>query len=161
MTIKAERYKAVSTGQAARYCFVTSYTIVNWIKSEGLKAQRTAGGQYRIFVGDLRQFMIRSGMRTALLDEEMGIRPYCWEFHCKVGCGVVEESLHQAICVDCLVRRSGASNCYQLHGLLPTDKRLNQDCLNCEYFHIWGPDADKEKSSRKPTETEPPEKRGA
>ena len=59
---------AVSTGQAARYCFVTSDTIVNWIKAGHLAAQRTAGGQYRILIADLRSFMQSRGMSNRLMD---------------------------------------------------------------------------------------------
>jgi excisionase family DNA binding protein len=47
----------LTTGQAARYCLVSPDTIVKWIKAENLPAQRTIGGQFRIFVNDLRQFM--------------------------------------------------------------------------------------------------------
>jgi excisionase family DNA binding protein len=123
---------AFSTGQAARYCYVTSYTIVNWIQMGRLKAQRTAGGQYRIRVGDLRQFMRKNGMRTDLLEEEQNIRPYCWEFHCQPG----QEG---SACEDCLVRRSGAENCFELRDVIPRKGCLFDDCRNCEYYRIWGP----------------------
>jgi hypothetical protein len=43
---------------------ITSYTIVNWIHTRALKAQKTAGGQYRIRLGDLRDFMRANDMRT-------------------------------------------------------------------------------------------------
>ena len=72
---------AVTSGQAARYCFVTSDTILNWIKANCLPAQRTMGGQYRILVEDLRHFMSRHGMSAELLDSEMETRSYCWEVH--------------------------------------------------------------------------------
>ena len=72
---------AFSTGQAARYCFVTADTILNWINSGSLTAQRTVGGQYRIRSQDLLAFMRDHGMSTELLESEMGIRPHCWEFH--------------------------------------------------------------------------------
>jgi excisionase family DNA binding protein len=123
---------ALSTGQAARYCYVTSYTIVNWIHTRALKAQKTAGGQYRIRLGDLRDFMRANDMRTDLLEEEKGIRPYCWEFHCRPGEVV-------AACEKCLVRRSGAENCYELRSVIPLSDCLFQECTSCEYYRIWGP----------------------
>jgi excisionase family DNA binding protein len=126
------RELALSTGQAARYCYVTSYTIVNWIHSRRLRAQKTAGGQYRIRVGDLREFMRANDMRTDLLEEEKDIRPYCWEFHCQPG----EES---AACESCLVRRSGAENCYELRSVISLSGCLFQECASCEYYKIWGP----------------------
>jgi excisionase family DNA binding protein len=129
---KPDRALALSTGQAARYCYVTSDTIVNWIQTRRLMAQKTAGGQYRIRVGDLREFMRASDMRTDLLEEEQGIRPYCWEFHCQPG----EEV---SACDDCLIRRSGAENCYELRGMIPQSKFLFQECTSCEYYQIWGP----------------------
>jgi excisionase family DNA binding protein len=126
------RESALSTGQAARYCYVTSYTIVNWIQTRKLQAQKTAGGQYRIRVGDLREFMRANDMRTDLLEEEQGIRPYCWEFHCRLG----EET---SACEDCPVRRSGAENCYELRRAIPLSESLFEECTSCEYYKIWGP----------------------
>lgn len=124
--------RALSTGQAARYCYVTSYTIVNWIHSGKLNAQRTAGGQYRIRLGELREFMRETEMPTDLLDEEANVRPYCWEFHCQLG-----EQL--SVCDDCLVHRSGAEHCYELRGEVSLAKCLIHDCTNCEYYQTWGP----------------------
>jgi excisionase family DNA binding protein len=126
------RELALSTGQAARYCYVTSYTIVNWIHTRRLQAQKTAGGQYRIRLGDLREFMRANDMRTDLLEEEKGIRPYCWEFHCQPG----EKN---SPCDNCLVRRSGAEYCYELRNVIPLSGCLFQECESCEYFKIWGP----------------------
>jgi excisionase family DNA binding protein len=126
------RELALSTGQAARYCYVTSYTIVNWIHTRRLRAQKTAGGQYRIRLGDLREFMRANDMRTDLLEEEKGLRPYCWEFHCQPG----EEV---SPCDNCLVRRSGAEYCYELRRVIPLSGCLFQECTSCEYYKIWGP----------------------
>lgn len=123
---------ALSTGQAARYCYVTSYTIVNWIRTGKLKAQKTAGGQYRIRVGELREFMRGNDMRTDLLEEEQNIRPYCWEFHCQPG----EEI---PACERCLVHRSGAENCYELRRVIPSTECLFDDCTSCGYYQTWGP----------------------
>src|SRR3990172_4938117 len=66
---------ALTTGEAARHCLVTPDTIANWIASGHLPAQRTRGGQYRIRVEDLRAFMAAHGMRTDLLDEDLGLSP--------------------------------------------------------------------------------------
>ena len=123
---------ALSTGQAARYCYVTSYTIVNWIRAGKMKAQKTAGGQYRIRLGDLRKFMRETEMPTDLLDEEESVRPYCWEFHCEQG-----EQL--SACDDCLVHRSGTERCYELRGEVPLSECLLHDCTKCEYYQTWGP----------------------
>ncbi len=127
--------QALSTGQAARFCYVTSETILNWIRSSRLKAQRTAGGQHRILLEDLRDFMHESGMSTALLDTEKGIRPYCWEFHCRVTARDSRPS--REVCELCLVNRSGTLNCWELHGLLPVTRRRFDRCLDCEYCRSW------------------------
>jgi excisionase family DNA binding protein len=131
--VKRDRELALSTGQAARYCYVTSYTIVNWIRTGKLKAQKTAGGQYRICVGDLCKFMRANNMRTDLLEEEQHIRPYCWEFNCQPG----DEGFGR--CEGCLVYRSGAENCYELRGVIPASECLFDDCTSCEYYQTWGP----------------------
>jgi excisionase family DNA binding protein len=129
------RIEAVSTGQAARFCYVTPETIVNWIRSSRLKAQRTAGGQYRIPLDALRAFMIERGMDTGLLDAEQDIRPYCWEYHCQLDARYGTPSL--GVCDACLVHRSGTLNCWELHGLLPLTARKVDRCEDCEYHRAW------------------------
>ncbi len=128
--------QAFSTGQAARFCYVTSETILNWIRSNRLKAQRTAGGQYRILLDDLREFMHESGMSTALLDTEKGVRPYCWEFHCQVTARYNRSS--REVCEGCLAHRSGTLYCWELHGLLPVTRRRFDRCIECDYYRSWG-----------------------
>jgi len=103
MTAKAV---GVTTGQAARYCLVSPDTIVNWIKAENLPAQRTIGGQFRILVDDLRQFMVHNNMNTALLDEELQYRPYCWEFRRGPR---AQGSPPGSTCRACPVTRGGAN----------------------------------------------------
>lgn len=126
---------AFSTGQAARFCYVTSETILNWVRSNQLRAQRTAGGQYRIRLEDLRTFMVENGMSTALLDAEKDVRPYCWEFHCQVTAQYGHSPMGP--CAECLVHRSGTLNCWELHGLLPVTRRRGDACDECEYCATW------------------------
>ncbi|MEW6364008.1 MAG: helix-turn-helix domain-containing protein [Acidobacteriota bacterium] len=130
--LKRRSPDAVSTGQAARFCYVTPETIVNWIRSNQLRAQRTAGGQYRIRTEELREFMTAKGMATALLDAERDVRPYCWEYHCE------EAGRFGSVCDSCLVHRSGTLNCWELHGLLPLTSRRVDRCANCDYFQRYG-----------------------
>ena len=134
--LKRRNPEAVSTGQAARFCYVTPETIVNWIRSNQLRAQRTAGGQYRIRTEDLREFMTAKGMGTALLDAEKDVRPYCWEYHCeeigRLG------SVNPSVCDSCLVHRSGTLNCWELHGLLPLTARRFDRCEDCDYRQRYG-----------------------
>ncbi len=126
--------RALTSGQAARYCYVTSDTIVNWIKAKCLPAQRTMGGQYRILIDDLRHFMFRHGMNTELLDDEFEARTYCWEtyIHERKKNGVVTDP-----CEDCLVRKSLAFNCFVLRAVLPDRHWLCSQCRDCEYHQKW------------------------
>lgn len=81
-------------------------------------------------------------MSTGLLDAERGVRPYCWEFHCEVTARYGSSS--QEACEDCLVRRSGTLNCWELHGLLPMTRRRFNACHDCEYHWTWGPSRGKD-----------------
>ena len=120
---------AFSTGQAARYCFVTGDTVLNWIKNGSLEAQKTPGGQYRIRVSALYAFLREHDMNTALLEAEHNIRPLCWEFNCRR-----QGALG---CQRCLVTRSGASRCWELRGVLhPADVRPGR-CDDCDYFRRY------------------------
>ncbi len=129
--------QAFSTGEAARFCFVTSETIQNWIRSGRLTAQRTAGGQYRILAQNLKSFMEENGMDTTVLDQDEHARPDCWEFHAQLGARY--GSFREEACTKCLVRRSGTRNCWELHGLLPLTARRSARCEDCSYFQRFAP----------------------
>lgn len=117
---------AFSTGQAARYCFVTGDTILNWINQGSLSAQKTPGGQYRILPGALYTFMREHDMSTALLEAELDVMPLCWEFNCR---------RHSALgCQGCLVHRSGAARCFELRDLLPDSPARPASCDECDYY---------------------------
>ena len=147
----AKRTVALTTGQAARYCLVSPDTIVNWIKAKCLPAQRTMGGQYRIFVDDLRQFMVRNGMSTELLDAELECRPYCWEFHQGIRHG---QFVPDFPCVACPVYRVMALNCFDLR-TWASDRGSWSDrqCSECTYFRKWAePSANKSAPNQTQTE---------
>lgn len=120
---------AFSTGQAARYCFVTGDTVLNWIKGGSLGAQKTPGGQYRILATALYSFMREHDMNTALLEAEHKIQPLCWEFHCRR-----REALG---CQECLVHRSGAAQCWELRGVLHAAEGRPERCEDCDYFRRY------------------------
>lgn len=124
---------ALSTGQAAQYCLVTADTIVNWIKRNKLPARRTVGGQYRILVQDLREFMHSQGMVTDLLDHAFDERKFCWEFRNTPGA----EPLMAASCEDCLVRRSQALNCFELRAAMSAQAEDLDVCIRCRYLCRW------------------------
>lgn len=124
----------LTTGQAARCCLVSPDTIVKWIKAENLPAQRTIGGQYRIFVDDLRAFMVRNDMSTALLDAEFDCRPYCWEYH-HVAHG--EGDAPVAPCSECPVYRTKALNCFELRAISVEENWAPRDCQGCGYSRKW------------------------
>lgn len=126
---------AVTTGEAARYCLVTSDTIVNWISAGLLSAQRTAGGQYRIRLDELRSFMLSRGMRTDILEAELEKTPTCWEFWSAVSSHPVSTEVSEG-CADCPVYRSRASVCYEVRPLLPGGTIRALECADCEYLAI-------------------------
>lgn len=122
---------AVSTGQAARYCFVSAGAILNWIADGQLPAQRTFGGQNRILLSDLRQFMIAHGMSTTSLDLDVGHVPPCWEFwraaSRRAGSTVGDP------CETCPVLRSNASLCHEVRPFLPGATQRAPGCAECDY----------------------------
>jgi excisionase family DNA binding protein len=130
---------AVSSGQAARYCLVSSDTIANWIAAGRLPAQRTAGGQYRIRLSDLRSFMKAHGMRTDLLEEEAGRRTACWQYWSLRG-----EPGPPATCAECPVYRAQALICHEVRPLLPGGTQRALSCAECEFL-AWLAEADHER----------------
>lgn len=124
----------LTTGQAARYCLVSTDTMANWIKAKELPAQRTVGGQFRILVADLRRFMVQRQMSTALLDGELNCRPYCWE--CRQG-GGEDAGGPDAPCRECPVYRTKALNCFELRAMISERSWAHASCRNCAYFLSW------------------------
>jgi len=124
----------LTTSQAARYCLVSPDTIVKWIKANNLPAQRTIGGQFRIFVDGLRQFMVRNEMSTELLDAELDCRSYCWEFHRGRRRGA---STSGAPCSECPAYRTKALNCFELRAINVDRSWAHRHCEDCEYYRRW------------------------
>jgi excisionase family DNA binding protein len=124
----------LTTGQAARYCLVSPDTMANWIKARQLPAQRTIGGQFRILIHDLRQFMVRHKMSTALLDGELDCRPYCWEGRSGMG---RSGGARAASCRECPVYRTKALDCFALRALSPARDWARAACRDCAYFQRW------------------------
>lgn len=125
--------RLLSTGQAAKYCSVTPDTILKWIRSGVLPAQRTAGGHHRIDERDLRRVLRPSTSSTV----DPGPAPrhrafrYCWEFN---GNGHVLEA-----CKTCPVYRMRAQRCYEVVRLAPEAGHpmvfcKRGSCIECEYY---------------------------
>jgi excisionase family DNA binding protein len=122
---------ALTTGQAARYCLVTADTILLWIKKEQLPAQRTLGGQYRIFVHDLRHLMLDHGMSTAALDAEFDLPVHCWEY-CPSG-----QSGDESACEACPVHQAKALHCFAARPQRDQGPRRHPQCEQCEYLKYF------------------------
>lgn len=124
---------ALTTGQAARICLVTSDTILNWIKRDRLQARRTAGGQFRILVEDLRSFMVDHQMETDLLDAAFEPRRYCWETEgtCRA------EPIGGIDCDSCLVFRTQTLSCFELRCAMSSRSEQLSACERCPYMESW------------------------
>ena len=129
--------QALSTGQAAQHCFVTAETIANWIRRGLLRAQRTAGGQYRILAADLRTFMASRGMNTSSLEEEReeseeatGRQP-CWEARAAGSHG-------EARCDECIVKYLKVLDCFKLMAMRAAEGGPVRDCSDCPYYRRHG-----------------------
>jgi len=54
--------KPLTTGDVARYCHVSQFTVSKWIRQGKLSAYVTPGGHYRITLDKFRAFLNRYGM---------------------------------------------------------------------------------------------------
>ncbi len=77
-----DRQDWLTTGQAARFCSVKPDTILKWIKRGRLRAERTAGGHYRIQRQELEPLILRpratADPRTNPVFPGNPLR--CWEY---------------------------------------------------------------------------------
>ncbi|NCO39824.1 MAG: response regulator [Armatimonadetes bacterium] len=129
------RSRALTTGQVAGYCSVSKETVQNWIRQRGLRAQRTAGGQYRIFRGDLRRFMVGHGMSVEALDRgESPPSPLpCWDFFTAERRPAANRG-----CETCVVRRARARRCHELRNYGGHQRlHCHDDCSSCAYYRRY------------------------
>lgn len=62
LKLSAVYRKPLNVGLVAKICRVSKKTVLNWIYKDALKAFTTFGGHYRIWPGDLNEFLLRSGI---------------------------------------------------------------------------------------------------
>ena len=54
--------KPMSVGMVAKVCRVSKKTVLNWIYRDAMKAFTTYGGHYRVWPGDLKEFITQAGL---------------------------------------------------------------------------------------------------
>ncbi len=122
----------VSTGKAAELCSVTPDTVLKWIKSGKIPANRTPGGHYRIHKETLIG-IIESETLLTIPQEVKRPFQFCWEFY-KINGGFSEK------CMDCIVYRSRAKRCYEMMKLPDESGHAKVFCQGtcdeCEYFRV-------------------------
>jgi excisionase family DNA binding protein len=117
--------KVVSTGKAAELWAVSRDTILKWIKAGKLSAEKTVGGHHRIRVDASKNSSLSCSIRA-----ENDTR-YCWSFNAKNG-------IISADCLDCIVFKVKAKNCYLLASVRKKDGfkgvYCKRSCDRCEYY---------------------------
>lgn len=63
MARKEKKVRIFSALEVADICGVVNQTAINWIRNGFLKAFTTPGGQYRVYLDDLLEFLSSRGMR--------------------------------------------------------------------------------------------------
>jgi len=126
--------KFLTTGKAAALCSVTPDTVLKWIKSGKIPANRTPGGHHRIPHSVLLR--ITEGRQPKTHDEPVaGSFQYCWEYNAKSG--KIPEG-----CQECIVYRSRTRRCYKMREL-PAEAGhahlfCEGPCEECEYYRLIG-----------------------
>lgn len=54
--------KPLNVGLVAKICQISKKTVLNWIYRDALKAYTTYGGHYRVWPGELKEFIEKSGL---------------------------------------------------------------------------------------------------
>ncbi len=124
----------LTTGQAAKLCGVKPDTVLKWIKSGKLAADRTVGGHFRIDSKSICEFLHRpfsefSGHTAAAPPARQHL--YCWEY-------MSDQGTIRDECTNCIVYRTHASRCFLLAeaGVQIGHSRVfcPQDCQDCSYY---------------------------
>lgn len=129
---KPQAKEFVSTGQAAELCSVTADTVLKWIKSGRITANRTPGGHYRIHREKLQHIIEQDEIAKVALNHERAFQ-FCWEFYKNSG-GSIQE------CAKCIAYRSRAMRCYEMIELPAESGHARMfckgTCEDCEYFRV-------------------------
>lgn len=119
-----------STVEAAKYCKVTRFTIINWVKNGLIKATRTIGGHRRILRDDLISFMQIHNMGIRSVDlqcPEIGFK-WCWEFY-------QNDGYKNHKCRGCLVYLTHAKKCFELREKVGHRRVFcSSSCKDCSYY---------------------------
>jgi len=123
----------LTTGQAARFCGVTSDAVLKWIKKGKLPAIRTAGGHFRIDRRVLESFAgtaCRPGERHGDVSPP-AMPPFCWEYYWR-------DAPPPDACRKCVVYRARIERCYEvaeLGGAIGHERRFcRATCDDCSFF---------------------------
>ena len=133
MTPKKKDASLLTTGQAARLCEVTPDTILKWITKGRLHGVRTAGGHYRIHLGDLQPCIPPGGLDKMSAEMPVGLPQNlrCWEY-------LSDRDAVRDDCKQCVVYQVRAAGCFLMAGLEPEighAKRFCQtSCQDCVYY---------------------------
>jgi excisionase family DNA binding protein len=123
----ARKETFISTGKAAKLWAVSRDTILKWIKSGKLSAEKTVGGHHRIRMDAFDTYP------TPCSPGEVSDADYCWNFHAKDG--VIPSG-----CLECVAFKAKAQNCYLL--VKYTKKGgysgifCKQSCDKCGYYRL-------------------------
>lgn len=126
---KTPPHHLLTTGEAAAALSVTPDTVLKWIKSGKLPAQRTAGGHHRIEAAEVER-LSKTGP-PAREEEESPAPLRCWEYFSKDG--VVREQ-----CLECVAYLVRAAHCFHFEKVEPAQpgwKLLcSASCAECPYY---------------------------
>lgn len=131
-TQRPQTKEFVSTGQAAELCSVTADTVLKWIKSGRISANRTPGGHYRIHRETLQHIIEQDKSSDDAIGHQRTFQ-FCWEFY-KNSSGSTAE------CAKCIAYRSRAMRCYEMIKLPAESGHARMfckgSCNDCEYFRV-------------------------
>jgi len=129
---KLQPKEFVSTGQAAELCSVTADTVLKWIKSGRILANRTPGGHYRIRRETLQHIIEQDETSEDTPGRQRSFQ-FCWEFYKNSGGSIAE-------CAKCIAYRSRAMRCYEMIKLPAESGHARMfckgTCEDCEYFRV-------------------------
>lgn len=129
--------RLLTTGQVAKLCGVTPDAVLKWIKGGKLPAQRTAGGHYRVSreaCEDLGLCAVPGEPSHPEVVEP--VHPISGPVHCWEYFG--ENGHPRDSCLNCVVYRARAQNCYRLAEFgKEIGHRLNfcaTECNECSFY---------------------------
>jgi excisionase family DNA binding protein len=116
----------ITTSQLSDLCGVSRFTVINWINSGKIKANKTMGGHCRIGARETIDLLEKFNDDQNTKNAANTNNDICWKYFSDSGC--------ERNCGNCLIKSRNIGSCEKLVSTFGKEIiRCSGECSDCEY----------------------------